>query len=120
MSNPINTWEQVGKGGVYISFVADSGRRGVMPSRAHVVRPGYRTDPAAHWSDNGCKTFVGKMTDAVQAAKAWAGARYGITAWKRNGMGDWINADAGLLPLRCEVERKAARAAKKAAAGVQP
>jgi hypothetical protein len=51
-----------------------------------VIRPGFETDPNAHWQDHKQKTFaaVYPQTDKapkLEEAKAWATARYGITEW---------------------------------------
>lgn len=81
-------------------FITYSPASGFRPARAQVIRPGYRTDPGAHWTDGGNKTFNGVSSESVPAAKAWASAQYGIKNWKRNRMRDWIDADAGLPPLR--------------------
>ena len=112
MNNPRNTYEQVGEGGVFITYMPREARR-VLPNRAMVYRVGYKTAPKAPWYDHGNKSFVGNMRESVPAAKAWAEERYDIKAWRRNGMGDWVDAGAAYLPLRCEVERKAARAASR-------
>jgi hypothetical protein len=112
---PINTWDQIGSGGVFIS-------RAYSPGRArdfkgwHVVGVGFRTDPDAAWYDNGCKTFLADLGEkdrgkaALERAKRWAGERYGIGGWKRNGAGDYIPADDAYPPLRSEVERKQRKA----------
>lgn len=96
---PINTWDQVGYGGVFITY-QKAEPRACMCSKTQVIRPGLMTDPNAAWYDHGNKTFSGKMSVSVPAAKAWASKKYGIKKWKRNRMGDWIDADAKLLPLR--------------------
>jgi hypothetical protein len=115
MSEPVhNTHEQVGLGGVYISYHAASGRS-VIPNRAVVVRVGYKTCPNAAWYDYGNKTFVGNRSASVPLAQEWASKRYGINMWRKNGVGDWVDAAAVLPPLLCEIERKAKRAAKRAA-----
>ena len=99
-----NTHEQVGHGGVYITYAP---AHSVFAGRARVHRVGYKTDPKPSiWYDYGNKAFLGKMEDSVPEAKAWAGQRYGITKWRRNGMGDWVDANADLPPLLREIERK--------------
>ena len=61
-----------------------------------VVIPGKRTDPSAHWQDNGCKTFgvyysvtPERREDARLKAIAWATEEYGITEWERSAFGSW-------------------------------
>ena len=108
--NPCNSHEQVGHGGIYIIY-HPAVSRSVMPNKAAVIRVGFKTNPKGAWYDHGNKSFIGKMRESVPLAKAWAEERYGIKQWKRNGMGDWIDADAGFSLLRCEVERKKKRAA---------
>ena len=55
-----------------------------------VAHIGFRTDPKSAWYNEGDKAFVpfarGKE-DALDAAKAWASERYGITEWERSGYG---------------------------------
>ena len=99
----INTWDQLvaAGGGVAVSYRA-AHDRACVPARWVVFRVdanghGVKTDPGAHWTDNGCKTFschsreTKKMAEA--AALAWATEHYGVTAWDKNRMRDWVPAD---------------------------
>lgn len=70
---------------VYLTYHPNEyGRRGRF-ARWAVVRPGFKTDPTAHWEDRGCKTFTVYERDhkpvQLAEAKAWAGERYGVEAW---------------------------------------
>ncbi len=111
-ANPRNSHDQVGRGGVYIHHVAREGRT-PFPSRWQVIRPGYKTDPNASWYDHGRKTFTHSGGDSKKAAfaeaQAWAGNRYGIKNWKRNGVGDYINADASFAPIKRSSSKKEGR-----------
>ena len=91
-----------GHGNVYIVYTPNDNMRGGLSARWQVDRPGYRTDPDAHWQDRGCKTFdlfnVGgthkeKKEIAFAEAKAWASERYGITEWARTPFGSWMDAN---------------------------
>ena len=125
--NPINTYDQVGQGGVYVGKIYMPGRTSSVCGWA-VFKIGFDIDPRAKekraWYDpKGAWLFpsftIGNKA-ALAAAQAAAGARFGITRWKRNGMGDYVDANAGYLPLRSEVEAKEARAKKKALAQTTP
>jgi hypothetical protein len=94
-----NVFALTGHGQVYISwFPSDR----VFSARYQVVRRGYRTDPNAHWHDNGHKTFsyyggAQYKREALAQAKAWAKDRYGIPedAWAPSpfGGGDFVQRD---------------------------
>ena len=65
-----------------------------------VYSPWVKTDPDAHWSDNGCKFFgyfeqggsnkKESMKSALLEAMAWASERYGPFEWERNRMGAYV------------------------------
>ena len=106
---PINTWEQVGHGGVFVTRYQTMGRN---PSFAgwQVVRVGFdinqRPKEKRAWYENGTEKFstYGDGPDRGKAslarAKAWAGERYRITKWHRNAVGDYVDADKNYPPLR--------------------
>jgi len=103
-----NDWELVSRFGeagrdVYLSYTRNDARS-VLANRTHVVRPGFKTDPQAHWADYGCKAFIGNKKESIPLAEAWASERYGITGWTTSPFG-------GRVPM--EVMRSA-RAAVKA------
>lgn len=50
-------------------------------SVSSVSSPFSQTDPGAHWSDHGCKTFAGNRAESMPLALAWAQKTYGITEW---------------------------------------
>lgn len=87
------------RGRVFVSY--GPGDKWFSP-RWQVVRPGFKTDPDAHWKDNGHKTFYVWRRDEkaaqLEAAKAWAGEKYGITEWARSPFGGW--GDAAFVKAR--------------------
>lgn len=92
-----NAHNFAGHGNVFIEYhVQPSGRIGwtSAPSGWVVVRPGYRTDPEAGWLWNHNKPFTTSYypsrAAALEAAKARAGKRYGITEWERTPYGTWM------------------------------
>lgn len=91
-----NAHEFAGKGNVFISYSPAITGRGSRSAHYVVSRPGYVTDPNAHWQDYGHKTFTcWRGVDrpaAFEEAKTWAGARYKITEWARTPFGSWMSA----------------------------
>lgn len=84
-----NSFEFYGHGRPYIAFAP---RAGAFPAKWQVHRPGFKTDPDAHWGDHGSKTFSASgKGDAVAQQKAldWASERYGIKEWKRDPFGSY-------------------------------
>lgn len=88
-----------GRGKIYVGYSPqDTGRAG-RSAKWRVIGPGIKTDPQAHFMDNGCKTFhVHPMNaETHHAAKerarleaiAWATEHYGITEWVRDPFGDY-------------------------------
>lgn len=79
-----------GKIGVYASYSNNDGSRMSMGrlDGYHVVRPGYKTDPDGHWTNNGNMAFSKFRADgypgALAQAKEWANQRYGY------GDEDWV------------------------------
>lgn len=88
-----NPYEFYGRGRVYLDFRPAHSRACV--SSAWVVHcPGFKTDPGAHWQDNGNKTFLGRFRgEALADAQAWASERYGIKAWARDPYGGYGDAE---------------------------
>lgn len=77
---------ETGLTGVYLSYRTAQKGRWFRSAAWQVIRPGYRTDPEAHWTDHGHKTFdVFRPGDQkgtrLAEAQEWAGARYGVTEW---------------------------------------
>lgn len=71
--------------GVYLSYVPNGQWNS---SRWCVVRPGFNTDPDAHFMDDGNKVFPlhqheHSRVDALRAAQEWCEKRYGFEP------GDW-------------------------------
>ena len=102
---PCNTWEQVGKDGVYISKHYSVGRDPYFCGW-QVVSTSHNTGTDEPWYNNGNKTFNAgsyeprqRGAGALEAAKAWAAEHYGIYRWKRNAVGDYVDADANLPPI---------------------
>ena len=72
--------------GVFLDYRAQDLGRGGNSAAWQVFRPGYRTDPTTSIHDQYRKTFKTFSYDhsrkaTCDAAKAWAGSRYGITEW---------------------------------------
>jgi hypothetical protein len=98
---PYNTWNQV-RPGVYVGWNAYESR-GAGGAYWFVQHTEHQTDPKAPWYYHGRKTFTPfgvSKEEAMELALAWASLRYGIKRWQRNRMGDFVDADAGYLPLR--------------------
>ena len=121
---PINTYEQVGDGGVFISTFLGMGRNPTTDGWA-IYQVGRDIDPIptakrAWYAKGGSWQFHGfghgGVAGALKAAKIAATERFGITKWRRNGMGDYVDANAGHKPLQCEVDAKAKRAASRVSA----
>jgi len=43
--------------------------------------PFFKTDPKAAWYDHGQKVFIGKRSESLPQALAWASETYGIREW---------------------------------------
>ncbi len=81
---------------VAITFVARVAR-GCTTSRWLVYSPWERTDPTAHWSNNGQKMFFAsnreEKAENLVKAQEWVKSMRGYAGpWKRNGMGDYVPA----------------------------
>lgn len=67
--------------------------REVSPSAWQVYSPYRKTDPDAHWSDYGSKTFPyltrAESAQAMKEALRWA-SDYWTGEWKRNREGDYV------------------------------
>jgi hypothetical protein len=50
-------------------------------SKSVVFSVWFETDPKAHYSDNGCKSFAGNRAESFPEALAWASKRFGVKAW---------------------------------------
>jgi len=91
-----NAWGYAGTGNPYIVYIPGTTGRGSRSPHIQVVRPGYQTDPKAHWMDYGSKTFhcwSSTKQATIAEAQAWAGERYKITAWEKTPYGTWMSAD---------------------------
>lgn len=64
--------------------------------------------------DNGCRVFMENRSkpwkearkEALDKALDWAARRYQVGSWKRNGMGDYVDARVNeRFPLRKEAKR---------------
>lgn len=94
MRGVVNCWDFAGHGNVYFQFTALDPGRGGRSAHWTVVRPGFKTDPKAHFLDYGNKTFYGRkaQVEVLESAKAWASASYGIKEWARTPLGSWMEA----------------------------
>ena len=78
------------------------GDLGSMCYRTSVYSPSFKTDPNAHWTNNGTKTFLGNRASTLHVCLAWASEQYGVEAW--------VTSPFGGAKIPAEV-LKAARAA---------
>jgi len=96
---------ELGGGTLYVGFCSHASRAGI-PSGWKVVGLGFQTDPKAHWTDNGCKTFDGKKhSEAKQQAMDWASEKYGVEDWVRDPFGGYQDKkvfDAAVVKARKE------------------
>ena len=58
-----------------------------QPQKSAVYSPFGKTDPNAAWYDYGCKSFVGKRSESMPQALAWAEAQYGVREWAPSPLG---------------------------------
>ena len=65
---------------VCVSYIPHEAQM-VNAARSQVSSPFFKTDPRAHWSDHGCKTFVGNRAESMPLALAWAQEKYGVSEW---------------------------------------
>ena len=90
-----------GHGNVFIDYTPNARGRMSRVANWRVYRPGFKTDPDAHWMDNGNKRFSvwGRGTHSevkaqkLQEAKDWASAKYGIKEWAKTPFGSWMDAE---------------------------
>lgn len=75
-----------GKTDICISY-APYEHRSVRTRRTHVYSPSHHTDPDAWWGNHGKKTFIGKRSESMPKAIAWASEKYGITEWSTSPFG---------------------------------
>ncbi len=59
---------------------AETGRMG-STAETQVRSPSHKTQVDGPWYNDGCKTFLGKRSESMPKALAWAEGRYGITEW---------------------------------------
>lgn len=92
-----NAWDYIKKGlelgvdpAVGVIYSTQESGRMYRPASWAVIRPGFKTDPNAHWMDHGTKTFKvytpsDKADKEAQLAQAiaWATERYGYDTWVR-------------------------------------
>ncbi len=90
-----NSWEFAGKGNVYITRISRDNKW--HRAQFKVIRPGFKTDPNAHWMDDGCKVFYlsgrDKFQETLKEAQDWAGEKYGIKEWVKTPFGDWMDKE---------------------------
>lgn len=72
-----------GKTDICVSYrPRPSGRMGICEiNKTTVYSPSHKTNPDAHWTDRGCKTFIGNRSESMPAALDWTTKRYGISEW---------------------------------------
>lgn len=83
----INTWDILtkfavkGKTDVACSFRGPGDSRLCMCAASQVYSPSRNTDPTEAWYNYGRKTFVGKQSESMPLAIAWASKEFGIDEW---------------------------------------
>lgn len=84
--NLLSRFGVVGKTDVGVSYHRrPEGRMGVAQCNKTVVfSPSHKTDPSAHWTDYGCKSFIGNRVESFPKALAWASETYGIIEWDKS------------------------------------
>jgi hypothetical protein len=102
----INSHDQIDKGDVYISR-AYSKSRSPYFTGWKVVGNGFNTDTEnGYWNNYGCIQFSSwedhgdRGKAALERAKAWANENYGERKWKRNSMGDYVDARYDPIPKK--------------------
>lgn len=64
--------------------------RSFSSGKTKVISPNYKTDPNTHWSNYGCKTFIGKKSQSMEEAMTWANEKYKVKEWKNSPFGGKI------------------------------
>lgn len=97
MSRIINSHDQIDAGDVYIAKSYSVGRDPRF-NGWNIVGKGFDTDPDAPWYRYNKKHFS-KFEDgndrgkaALERAKQWVAENYGDRKWKRNKMGEYVDA----------------------------
>lgn len=76
----------------FISHTSRKTGRGSMPAKFQVTHLRLRTDPEAHWSDYGKKTFtfgISSKAARLQEAIDWANERFGTREWIKDPHGSF-------------------------------
>lgn len=107
ITNGYNLCELLDEPKVFISFSPAMTGGASQFAKFQVIRVGYRTDPKAHWADNGNKTFdifTHGKEQALADAIEWTDAKYGKRDWVKDPFGDyqdnrlialaWVKVDA--------------------------
>lgn len=99
---------QRGESTIYIDYRPQQNGRAYQCAAWQVVdASGKKTDPGGHWQDYGHKTFNvfrrERRASQLEAAKAWAAERYGITEW-----GKITGLPGALFPVQTVTAVKAA------------
>lgn len=100
--NVLNSFQQVGPGGVWISYTGQSpvGRSWCWSvNKNHADRLSIEETKHFHLDvmEDARKR---NSSPSLARAKAYAENRYGIKHWRRNCLGDWVDANADLPEIR--------------------
>lgn len=93
--NDIDYARQAGIASVFVAYYPSQAGLGRSRSAYWAVHGlGFDTDPDAHFTDHGSKTFtVGRREDkqaTLELALAWAGEKFAIPAWEKSPLGSWV------------------------------
>jgi hypothetical protein len=83
---------EAGGGKVFIVYRHRGGSRSMIIPAWKVAGVGISTDPEAHWTDYGSKTFscsFSRRAEQLEEAKHWASEKYGIEEWVHDPFGGW-------------------------------
>ena len=93
---------------VMIWYLGHEGRSWADPGW-RVSRVGYKTDPGGPFPNQGDKVFYvfnrTQKLPQLAAAQAWAGERYGVTAWERSTYGSYHPAGTIAAAMRTKEVR---------------
>lgn len=81
------------KRAIAVDYIPPEGRL-VRAHSSRVWSPFFQTDPNSAWYDHGHKTFVGRRSESLPKALAWATEQYGIAEWATSPFGAKIPKDA--------------------------
>jgi hypothetical protein len=105
---------ELGPDKLYLHWSPQVSGRYYRPAYYAVIRIGFKTDPRAHWQQDGHKWFCTYEYEynrerTVEAAMVWADQSYGRREWVRDPNGSYQDARAlEAVRLRIKDHRKSA------------